>query len=268
MTALLGALRTTVDRIPPILRDFLLACGLVSAACAFAYVLNAFGDRRLSMIFLLPVLFSGFVGGLRAAIIAAALTYLVYDLFVIPPIFTLFSATAEDTIALVVFASAAVVTGLGSGALREEQRRAAERSRTILTLLETNNFFAITPNEAAIRQRLVDGVTAISGTGAVFMDADGTVTHRAGLGEDWLGGLEGELSNLGRLAMRHERAGAAARGRFRARAARDHAGSLGAAVWLGPLARSRGVRERDEHIAMLVELASAALARSRREPQA
>jgi hypothetical protein len=79
-----------------------------------------------------------------------------------------------------------------------------------------------------------------------------------------VGGLEGELSSLATAAMRQER-GIAARGRFQARAARAHAAVLGAAVWLGPPVRTRAARDRDEHIALLVELAASAIARCRRE---
>ena len=219
------------------------------------------------MIFLLPVLFSGFAGGIRAGLIAAALSYVAYDLFIVPPIFSLFVAQARDAIALFVFATAAVVTGLGSGALRNEQRRATERSRTILTLLETNNFFAVTPNEAAIRQRLVEGVAAIAGTGAVITDAAGRVLLRAGAGAGWVGGLEGELSELARVAMAQAR-GSAVSGRFHARAVRAQSASGGAAIWLDGMRRSRAARERDAHIALLLELAAAALARCRRETPA
>ena len=252
---------------PALLRDGLLAGLMVLAVSGVAFLLHRAGDRRLSMVFLLPVLFSGFAGGIRAGLIAAVLSYLVYDLFVVPPIFSLFVSQARDAIALFVFATAAVVTGLGSGALRNEQRRAAERSRTILTLLETNNFFVVTPNEAAIRQRLVEGVAAIAGTGAVVTDASGQVVHRAGAGADWVGGLEGELSELARAAMAQER-GPAVSGRFHARAMRAQSVSVGAAIWLNGARRSRTTRERDAHIALLLELAAATVARFRREAPA
>lgn len=266
MATLLAGVSTAINRIPRMLRDLLIAAALVFVAGCTAMLLHSVGDRRLSMIFMLPVLFSGLVGGMRAGIFAAALAYLVYDLFVVPPIFSLFTATFEDTVALVVFATAAVAAGLGSGVLRDEQRRAAERSRTILMLLDSNSFFTITPNEAAIRQRLADGVAAISGSGAVFVDPEGQLTHRANEGSNWFGGLEGELSSLARQAMRHER-GLAARGRFRARAARHQGAPLGAVVWLGPIRRPHTTPESDMHIDLMIELASTALARGRRELQ-
>lgn len=267
MATWLQRIRSAADRLPALLRDVLLAVVMVLAACGVAYLLRQVGDRRLSMVFLLPVLFSGFVGGIRAGLVAAVLSYLVYDLFIVPPIYSLFIAQARDALALIVFATAAVVTGLGSGALRNEQRRATERSRTILTLLETNNFFTVTPNEAAIRQRLVEGVAAISGTGAVVTDATGQVLHRAGAGADWVGGLEGELSELARAAMNQER-GPAVSGRFRARPVLAQSACVGAAIWLDGLRRSRGGRERDAHISLLLELAATALGRCRREAPA
>lgn len=270
MAIRLQRLRSAADRLPALLRDGLLAVLMVLAACGLAFLLRQAGDRRLSMVFLLPVLFSGFAGGIRAGLIAASLSYVAYDLFIVPPIFSLFVAQARDSIALMVFATAAVVTGLGSGALRSEQRRAEERSRTILTLLETNSFFAVTPNESAIRQRLVEGVAAIAGTGAVLTDATGRVLHRAGAGADWVGGLEGELSELARVAMAQAR-GPAVSGRFHARAARAaraQAVSVGAAIWLDGTGPTRAGRERDAHIALLLEFAATALGRCRREPPA
>lgn len=269
MATLLRGLGSAIDRVPAILRDLLLAAALVLAASAAAYVLKeAMGDRRLSMIFLLPVLFSGLVSGIRAGLFAAALSYLAFDLFVVPPFFSLFSATAGDSVALVVFATAAIAAGLGSGALRREQRRAAERSRIFLTLLDSNSFFTITPNQSAIRQRLAEGVAAIAGAGAVFVDPQGRLTHRAAGGATWCGGLEGELASLAQTAMRHDR-GQASNGRFRARAARHQGGApLGAIVWLGPIRRSRASAEAETHIDKMIELASTALARRGREPQA
>jgi K+-sensing histidine kinase KdpD len=266
MATLFAGASSAINRIPKMLRDLLVAASLVLAAGGAALLLHAVGDRRLSMIFMLPVLFSGLIGGMRAGIFAATLSYLVYDMFVVPPIFSLFTATTQDTVALVVFATAAVAAGLGSGVLRDEQRRAAERSRTILMLLDSNSFFTITPNEAAIRQRLADGVAAISGAGAVFIDAEGRLTQRAGDGANWVGGLEGELCSLARQAMRHER-GLAANGRFRARAARHQGPPLGAVVWLGPVRRPHTAPETDMHIDLMVQLASTALARGRRELQ-
>jgi two-component system sensor histidine kinase KdpD len=263
----LERLRSAADRVPALLRDGLIAVLMVLAASGAAFLLHQAGDRRVTLIFLLPVLFSGFAGGIRAGLIAAVLSYLVYDLFVVPPIFSLFVAQDRDAIALIVFATAAIVTGLGSGALRDEQRRAEERSRTILTLLETNKFFAVTPNEAAIRQKLVESVADITGTGAVVTDDAGRVLHRAGPGADWVGGLEGELSELARAAMAQERATAVS-GRFHARAARALSVSVGAAIWLDGGGRTRAARERDAHIALLLELAATALVRCRRETPA
>ena len=267
MATLLAGVRSALHRIPSMLRDLLVAASLVFTAGGAALLLHAVGDRRLSMIFMLPVLFSGLIGGIRAGVFAAVLSYLFYDLFVVPPIFSLFSATTDDTIALVVFATAAVAAGLGSGVLRDEQRRAAERSRTILTLLESSSFFTITPNEAAIRQRLADGVASITGAGAVFVDPDGRLTQRTGEGVNWVGGLEGELCNLAGQAMRNER-GVAASGRFRARAARCQGVRLGAVVWLGPRRRSQTTADAETHIDLMIQLASTALARGRRELQA
>jgi K+-sensing histidine kinase KdpD len=266
VTTLLAGVISAMNRVPAILRDLLVAAALVAFAGCAALLLDSVGDRRLSMIFLLPVLFSGMIGGMRAGIFAATFSYVLYDLFIVPPIFSLFSATTEDSVGLVVFATAAVAAGLGSGALRDEQRRAAERSRTILTLLESNSFFTITPNEAAIRQRLADGVAAIAGAGAAFVDPDGRLTQRAE-GANWFGGLEGELSSLARQAMRHDR-GLASNGRFRARAVRSQGAPLGAVVWLGPIGRSRTNSEAEMHIDMIIELASAALVRGRRDLQA
>jgi K+-sensing histidine kinase KdpD len=255
-------LRSAAARMPPLLRDIVLVVVLVMIASGVATLLDRAGDHRTSLVFLLPVLFSGIAGGIRAGLIAAVLSYLLYDMLIVPPFLTLFTATANDAIALFVFATAAVATGLGSGVLRDEQRRARERSRTIMTLLETNNFFAVTPNESAIRQRLVQGVAEIAGTGAVVTDAEGRVLHRAGAGADWVGGLEGELSELARTSMAQER-GAAVRGRFLARAARSHSVSVGAAIWMDAPRRTRAGRDRDEHIALLVELGAAAIVRCR-----
>lgn len=253
---------------PSPLRDAGLAFTLVTLGSVIAYFLySPLGEMRLAMILLLPVLFAGLLGGLRAALIAAASAYFVYNFFLVDPPFTLKIVRADDAVTLVVFVVAAFIAGVGPGLLREEQRKAAARSQMMLTIIESNDFFTVTPSEDAIRQRLAESVSSMTKTGAIVTDREGHLSHRAGDGTRWKGGLDGELEHLARTAIGQVRKHTVARGSFRARSARLHAVTLGAVIWLPPEGDSSVIREAEEHVGLLADLASAAIVRFRRDQQ-
>jgi len=82
---------------------------------------------NLSMIFLTAVLFCAVRLGPRAAVLASLLSFLSYNFFFIPPIYTFTIAEPYELFALLIFLAVAVFTGSLAGRLRD-QREAAMRS--------------------------------------------------------------------------------------------------------------------------------------------
>lgn len=251
-------------RLPKPAREALIALAFVSAGAAAAVgLLAAFGDPRLGMVFLLPVLFTGVTAGTRAALIAAVVSFSIYNFFLVDPIFTLQIATAEDAVTLITFVATAFVTGIASGALRDEQRKSDVRARMLALISNTNRFFLSTSDEAAVRTKLASAIAELVGAGAAVTGPGGGLHFRAGEAEAWCGGLEAELvAFAGEVAEEGGRTSTL--GRFRARTADMNERLFGAAIWLRPEGRLSYVIETDHYVGMLIELANAAIVRCRK----
>ena len=81
----------------------------------------------LSMIFLTAVLFCAVSFGVWSAIAAAILSFLAYNFFFIPPVYTFTVAEPHELLALLVFLLVAILTGGLAGRVREQSDIAARR---------------------------------------------------------------------------------------------------------------------------------------------
>lgn len=102
---------------------YLIALGAVIAALAATLLLSPVIAPRLSPLFLLAVMVSGWRGGLGPGLLATGLSALVNVYVLLPPAFS-FQAEREELLQLAVFICAAVITGTLSAA-----RRRAEAER-------------------------------------------------------------------------------------------------------------------------------------------
>ncbi len=91
---------------------------------------------NLSMIFLAAVLFCAVSFGAWSAIIAAILSFLAYNFFFIPPIYTFTIAEPHELFALLIFLLVAVLTGGLAGRVREQSDAAARRVVAIQSLYD------------------------------------------------------------------------------------------------------------------------------------
>lgn len=258
---MLSVIADKLDRANPLARDIAVAVFFVCASGAVALGLLLAGVTHVSMIFLSGVLFSAVVAGTRAAIFTAALAFFVYDYFWLPPVFSFTIRTPEEAITLAVFVLVAVVTGWSSGGLRDRKRRADLRARTLLALVQDGEFF-VTQSQSAIRQRLAEAVVSVTRTGAVVLSPGASVVERAGVATAWRGPLDRTVRALGERAVHAQAEELVAEGSFRARPLRRRDSVLGAVVWLAPDASPSTRRECDDYVAILSEVAAAALARA------
>ncbi|MGC1611151.1 MAG: DUF4118 domain-containing protein, partial [Pseudolabrys sp.] len=116
---------------------FLNATLAVVAALAVGEVLTKITPiPNLSIVFLLAVLVTAMSFGIWPAIYASVLSFLVYNFFFIPPIYTFTIAEPYELLALVIFLVVAVVSSAMAGRVREQARIAANRMRAMRRLYE------------------------------------------------------------------------------------------------------------------------------------
>ena len=117
--------------------NFLFAAVAVTGALAVGKVLTTLTPiPNLSMVFLLAVLVTAMNVGMWPAIFASILSFLVYNFFFIPPIYTFTIAEPYELLALVIFLVVAVICSAMAGRVREQARIAAARMRAMRRLYE------------------------------------------------------------------------------------------------------------------------------------
>jgi two-component system sensor histidine kinase KdpD len=116
---------------------FLYATLAVAAALAVGEILTWLTPiPNLSMVFLLAVLVTAVSFGIWPAIFASGLSFLAYNFFFIPPLYTFTVAEPYELLALVIFLVVAVVSSALAGRIREQARIAANRMRAMRRLYE------------------------------------------------------------------------------------------------------------------------------------
>src|SRR5690349_19388993 len=89
-----------------------------------------------SMVFLMAVLFAAVTFGMWAGVYASILSFLVYNFFLIEPIYSFQIAEPQELLALAIFLIVAIVASTLAGRVRDQARRAVERERTTRRLYD------------------------------------------------------------------------------------------------------------------------------------
>jgi two-component system sensor histidine kinase KdpD len=110
------------------MRGYLWSLLAVGVAALAGYLLKSFiALPDLSMIFLLAVLLSAVLWGLRASIAASVASVLIYDYFFVDPVHTFTIASPQDLLALVTFLVVAILTSNLTGRIRDAAQAARRR---------------------------------------------------------------------------------------------------------------------------------------------
>lgn len=120
-----------------------LAAGLIAAVCAVAAAVGV-GEflafflqlPNLSMVFLLAVLACSSFFGVWSAVAASFLSFLAYNFFFIPPIYTLTVAEPQELLSLLVFLITAASTGALAGRVHDQAEAVRLRARHSESLYE------------------------------------------------------------------------------------------------------------------------------------
>ena len=170
-----------VLRKPPI-HAYLLSMGAVGLAGVTAAFLESFLSLpNLSMIFLTAVLFSAVAWGLGPSILASILSVVVYDFFLVPPLYTFTVASPQDLLALMVFLIVAVLTSNLTARVRDQAEAAKRREARTAALYALSREIAGAAELADILQAIVNQVAQIlNAQVVVLLPEAGQLVFRAG----------------------------------------------------------------------------------------
>jgi two-component system sensor histidine kinase KdpD len=153
---------------------FLYATLAVAAALGAGEVLTRLTPiPNLSMVFLLAVLVTAMSFGIWPAIYASVLSFLTYNFFFIPPIYTFTIAEPYELLALVIFLVVAVVSSALAGRVREQARISASRMRAMRRLYEFTRRLSGLATLDAVAEGAASEIHASLGRSVVVMLAQG-----------------------------------------------------------------------------------------------
>jgi two-component system sensor histidine kinase KdpD len=163
-------LRQVVAREPSAWRSYLPGVAYVAVAAAAAWYLDrTFRASDLGMIFLAAVLAAAVLQGLRPALLAAGLAFLVYNYLFLEPRYSFVIGSPTDILTLFVFLAVALVTGFLAGRVRDQQRATARRAAAISALLAASRRLSASAKKLDAATALAEQLSAATGGKAIIL---------------------------------------------------------------------------------------------------
>ncbi|MGP7982643.1 ATP-binding protein [Rhodoblastus sp.] len=132
-----AALRWTAPKPKGLVPGLIAAFVAVALAVGVGEALSLFIKlSNLSMVFLLAVLGCAVSFGLWSAVAASILSFLAYNFFFIPPIYTFTVASPQELLSLLVFVMVAVFTGTLAGRVHDQAEAVRQRAQHSESLYE------------------------------------------------------------------------------------------------------------------------------------
>jgi two-component system sensor histidine kinase KdpD len=146
----------------------------VLAATLAAWGLDLAFDRvDLGMIFLAAVLAAGVLHGLRPALAAATVAFVVYNYLFLAPRYSLAIGAPTDFITLVVFWAVALASGGLAGRVRDQALGSQRRAAAVATLLAASRTLSAATGREAVASALAEQVAAAAGGRALVLLPEG-----------------------------------------------------------------------------------------------
>jgi two-component system sensor histidine kinase KdpD len=160
---------------------FLYAALAVAAALAVGKGLTALTPiPNLSMVFMLSVLLIAVSFGVWPAVFASFLSFLVYNFFFIPPLYTFTISEPFELLALVIFLIVAIISSALAGRVRQQATVAAARMRATRRLYEFTRRLSGLATLDAVAEGAAGEIHASLGRGVVVLLAqDGDIALTA-----------------------------------------------------------------------------------------
>ncbi|HEX3406017.1 MAG TPA: DUF4118 domain-containing protein, partial [Caulobacteraceae bacterium] len=159
-----------LPRRPIAWRRYLPVVGYVGVATAIAsYLDRSFRASDLGMIFLAAVLSAAVLQGLRPALLAAALAFLIYNYLFLDPHYSFAIGSPTDILTLFVFLAVALVTGILAGRVRDQQQATARRAAAITALLAASRRLSASAKKLDAATALAEQLQAATGGKAMIL---------------------------------------------------------------------------------------------------
>ncbi|HEY3800418.1 MAG TPA: sensor histidine kinase KdpD [Caulobacteraceae bacterium] len=155
---------------PAAWRKFLPGVGYILVATLIAWYLErSFRASDLGMIFLAAVLTTAVLQGLRPALAAAGLAFLVYNYLFLQPSYSFAIGSPTDVLTLFVFLAVAVVTGVLAGRVRDSQLATERRAAAITSLLAASRRLSAAAERGDAATALAEQLSAATGGKAMIL---------------------------------------------------------------------------------------------------
>ena len=159
-----------IAREPGAWRAYLPGVAYVTVATLVAWYLDrTFRASDLGMIFLAAVLTAAVLQGLRPALLAAGLAFLVYNYLFLEPRYSFAIGSPTDLLTLLVFLAVALVTGFFTGRVRDQQQATARRAAAITALLAASRRLSASAKKLDAATALAEQLSAATGGKAMIL---------------------------------------------------------------------------------------------------
>jgi two-component system sensor histidine kinase KdpD len=151
-----------------------------------AYGLDTFLDlSALSLVFLIPVLYSAVTHGLLPSVFTSIVSMLIYNFFFLPPLYTFTIADPENILALIAFLVVAILTSNLAGRVRDQARAARRNYGTAVALYEFSRKLAATRALDDLLWATAHQIaTMLSAKVVILLPEDGQLSIRVGYPPD------------------------------------------------------------------------------------
>ena len=142
----------------------------IAAATLAAWGLDVTFDRvDLGMIFLAAVLAAGVLHGLRPALAAATVAFIVYNYLFLEPRYSLVVGSPTDFITLIVFWAVALASGGLAGRVRDQALGSQRRAAAVTTLLAASRTLSAATGRDAVARALAEQISAAAGGRSIVL---------------------------------------------------------------------------------------------------
>jgi two-component system sensor histidine kinase KdpD len=151
------------------------ATALVAAVTGAGLLLGPLMPQEaLGMVFLAAVVAAASLQGLRVALYTAAIGFLAWDFFFIPPIHTVTIANTHDAVAAAVFLAVAGMTGILAGRVRAEAQAGQARIEGLRRVGAFSRRLGAPATEPELLQEIARQAASIVGRAVVLTGTDDT----------------------------------------------------------------------------------------------
>ena len=144
--------------------------GLVSLTTAIAAaVASAIGPNSVDLIYLVPVIATATLYGLRPALVATSAAALAYNFFFLPPLYTFTISDPQNAITFLVLTGVAVVASQLTGRLKREANIGARTATENAAIATFGHRLAAISDEVGTAVIVCDEVTSLFGVSTVLL---------------------------------------------------------------------------------------------------